>query len=119
VIKLLFKPIFKFTDTFLLVVKCTKFVLLAWNPKVQNNLPLAPVISHTIPTQKTKRHQNILFSSQSLNITYKTVPVHTIKVYMERRGTPPFILNLSNRWSLGVVNLMSCCLTPKERTHSI
>ena len=30
---------------------------------------------------------------------------------MERRGTPPFILNLSNRCSLGVVNLMSWLLS--------
>jgi hypothetical protein len=29
---------------------------------------------------------------------------------MERRGTPPFILNLSNRWSLGAVSLMSWLL---------
>jgi hypothetical protein len=41
-------------------------------PKVQHNLALAPVISHTIPPQKTKCQQNILLSSQSLNITYKT-----------------------------------------------
>jgi hypothetical protein len=44
---------------------------LSWNPKFENILTIAAVISHIIPSQKTKYHQNILLSNQSLNITYK------------------------------------------------
>ena len=61
VIKLLLKSTFKFTDLFLLVVKCTYFILL----KVKDNLF---AISHLFKVLKTM----LLFLSKSIGSEWAT-----------------------------------------------